>query len=192
VAGLDVLCHRDNCRDAGRFLQCVRGGFRVNDEWMPLSDSDATSLREFLAERDAACPACSYNLRGLASVHCPECNQALTLRVGLMEPIGSAYIIAIVGLAIGAGAAFLTFTAVIVISLIEREFPRGYETLYLLWYPAITAMALGVPLVLLAGKRGRRWFGGRRRAVRRSAAAGAWVGTAAAFWIEIFLVLHSF
>lgn len=30
-------------------------------------------LREYLAERDAACETCGYNLRGVTEVQCPEC-----------------------------------------------------------------------------------------------------------------------
>ncbi|MBX3376176.1 MAG: hypothetical protein KF678_04150 [Phycisphaeraceae bacterium] len=37
------------------------------------------ALREFLAERDAPCPRCGYNLRGLAGVECPECGLALSV-----------------------------------------------------------------------------------------------------------------
>lgn len=39
----------------------------------------ATELRDFLADRDAPCPSCTYNLRGLSGPACPECGRALVL-----------------------------------------------------------------------------------------------------------------
>ncbi len=36
-------------------------------------------LRAFLAGRDAACPRCGYNLRGLVGAECPECGLGLSL-----------------------------------------------------------------------------------------------------------------
>jgi hypothetical protein len=38
-------------------------------------------LREYVAERDVACPSCGYNLRGLESSTCPECGCGLRLEV---------------------------------------------------------------------------------------------------------------
>jgi hypothetical protein len=74
---------------------------------MPSSTSSPPAaqaqLRTFLADTDAPCPSCDYNLRGLTTDACPECNQRLTLRVGLAEPRQRAFIAALVGLAMGAG-----------------------------------------------------------------------------------------
>lgn len=64
---------------------------------------DLAALRAFLAERDVACPSCGYSLRGLQSPACPECNQALKLQVGLVEPRLGAFIAGVVGLAMGFG-----------------------------------------------------------------------------------------
>lgn len=36
-------------------------------------------LVEFLGERDAACPGCGYNLRGVSAGRCPECARGLAL-----------------------------------------------------------------------------------------------------------------
>lgn len=43
--------------------------------------SERDLLQEFLAQQDAPCPACGYNLRGLTGPACPECAGVLTLGV---------------------------------------------------------------------------------------------------------------
>jgi hypothetical protein len=60
-------------------------------------------LPVFLAERDVACPACGYNLRGLREHRCPECGEAIALRVGLVDPRQAAAVAGLIGLAAGAG-----------------------------------------------------------------------------------------
>jgi hypothetical protein len=45
----------------------------------------ANYLHDYLREQDIPCPGCGYNLRGLTSATCPECNQALELRVTVAE-----------------------------------------------------------------------------------------------------------
>jgi hypothetical protein len=60
-------------------------------------------LQRFLSEHDAPCPACGYNLRGLTSASCPECNSELILRIGLVEPRLGAYVTGLVGWSMGAG-----------------------------------------------------------------------------------------
>ena len=39
------------------------------------------TLRMFLADRDAACPECGYNVRGLTTDACPECHRRLRLEI---------------------------------------------------------------------------------------------------------------
>ena len=41
--------------------------------------SNAEELRLYLADRDAPCPGCEYNLRSLSTERCPECGRGLTL-----------------------------------------------------------------------------------------------------------------
>ncbi len=38
-------------------------------------------LREYLADHDALCPYCKYNLRGLPTSQCPECASNLDLEL---------------------------------------------------------------------------------------------------------------
>lgn len=40
---------------------------------------DRHGLRDYLAERDIACPGCGYNLRGLPGDACPECGKPVEL-----------------------------------------------------------------------------------------------------------------
>ncbi len=50
---------------------------------MSLSTADETEhLLAFLRNRDAECPSCGYNLRDLTKPICPECKEALVLKVG--------------------------------------------------------------------------------------------------------------
>ncbi len=41
--------------------------------------SDETDLVRFLSVRDAACPRCQYNLRGLQGTACPECGAEVSV-----------------------------------------------------------------------------------------------------------------
>lgn len=45
----------------------------------PMADAHEM-LRRYLADHDAPCPACGYNLRGLEGETCPECGEAVALR----------------------------------------------------------------------------------------------------------------
>lgn len=42
---------------------------------------ESAALRTFLESRDAPCPNCGYNLRGLTAEACPECKHALRLQL---------------------------------------------------------------------------------------------------------------
>ena len=60
-------------------------------------------LADFLADRDEPCPACRYNLRGLQTDRCPECDRELILQIRLAEPRMAAWIAAVVGASVMAG-----------------------------------------------------------------------------------------
>jgi hypothetical protein len=45
-------------------------------------------LGTFLAERDAPCPRCGYNLRGVESAQCPECGEPLKLALAKRRRLG--------------------------------------------------------------------------------------------------------
>jgi hypothetical protein len=73
-------------------------------------DTDAPTLRddawyfaEFLRDRDAFCPLCRSNLRGLTELKCPNCGIELRLSVGLTDPFLAGWLTAQVVLLIAAG-----------------------------------------------------------------------------------------
>jgi hypothetical protein len=72
-------------------------------------ETDSAFLRAYLAGRDAPCPNCDYNLRGLTGDRCPECGLELVLRVSLSEPKLGAFLTGLVGLSAGAGFSGLIF-----------------------------------------------------------------------------------
>src|ERR1700678_2777121 len=74
--------------------------------------SDDAALVDWLSIRDAPCPLCGYNLRGLASPRCPECGHSLGLSVSLVEPFLKAWV-ALVGSACAGGGVGLVFLALV-------------------------------------------------------------------------------
>jgi len=75
------------------------------DKAMPLDAmrSGTDLLREYLAERDVACPSCQYNLRNLTSATCPECGERLVLLVRSADPRQAAPLAGLIFLSAGAG-----------------------------------------------------------------------------------------
>jgi hypothetical protein len=62
----------------------------------PTEPADARALLlEFLRQRDVACPNCGYNLRNLTRAECPECREALHLRVERPRPGFGLFVIAL-------------------------------------------------------------------------------------------------
>lgn len=70
---------------------------------MPEGDAELEFLRQFLADRDAPCPGCQYNLRALTTGICPECGEKVVVRVAMAEPKLAAMIAGLIGLSVGAG-----------------------------------------------------------------------------------------
>ena len=75
--------------------------------------SSEAAIVDYLRDRDAACPLCQYNLRGLTSSRCPECGRALQLTIGLVEPRMGAWIMAVVSMAGAAGLGVLALVALV-------------------------------------------------------------------------------
>jgi hypothetical protein len=45
------------------------------------ADTRTETIRQFLADRDVACPGCGYNLRGIEQATCPECGRGIELTI---------------------------------------------------------------------------------------------------------------
>lgn len=131
---------------------------------------DTQTLREYLAARDAPCPGCGYNLRGLPGDRCPECRQELVLAVRLAEPRLAAWIAGLVGLCFGVGFSGLLL-AYFLIQITLGRGPGGWGLFFIL-----TAVPLAVEGLPLLG-----WVAWRRRVQRVPASLRA--GLAAFFWL---------
>ena len=107
-------------------------------------------LVNYLAQQDIPCPGCGYNLRGLTGEHCPECGQALVLRVGLAEPRAGRFVAALISLATGLGFNLFVFLWGFF------EMRSGGIAWSQLWSLALFSVILGVATGMLV--RHRRWL----------------------------------
>ena len=137
---------------------------------------DHGMLTTYLAERDEPCPGCAYNLRGLTGPRCPECNQELQVRVGLVEPRLGEYLAALCGLLAGVGMATLELGIVAYASLRYGGPPRR-EAWPIIGIPGVGLVCLSVGLALLLRRRGRAWFRGCEGGARKAVIAGTWGST---------------
>lgn len=60
-------------------------------------------LIEWLADHDAPCPVCAYNLRGLTTDLCPECAAPLRLTIWSPQLNPAPWAVALIACALGAG-----------------------------------------------------------------------------------------
>lgn len=66
--------------------------------------NEADRLAGYLHGRDAACPGCGYNLRGLRGTACPECGEGLTvqkIRYQRASPLTPSFFVGSAGLLAG-------------------------------------------------------------------------------------------
>jgi len=141
---------------------------------MGAASFDSDLLQRYLAKRDASCPRCGYNLRGLHGQTCPECGEALQLHVGLVHPKQGALITGLIGLAAGVGLnGLLLIYAAVIIS--RNGFDGvGFRDSFLI----VTAGGLAIEGVALTA-----WLFRWRRiyrlntTARRSLAAACWLLT---------------
>ena len=115
----------------------------------------AESLTRFLSDRDEPCPGCGYNLRGLPGDRCPECNQALVLRVGLAEPRMGWFLTAVIGAAAGLGLNGLLVIYILVVFVVRL---RMAGPMYFVWHNVVGAVVHGICVwvLLRTGPRIRR------------------------------------
>jgi hypothetical protein len=132
--------------------------------------TDQDRLREFLADRDVACPGCGYNLRDLTGDRCPECGQELVLGVRLAEPRLAALLTGLIGLSAGAGLNGLLVVYFFVVLAVRRTQYGGYGTF--LWVNTTGLLIMGVALA--AWLRAWRRIRTARPHRRWLLAAGCW------------------
>ncbi|MCK4871262.1 MAG: hypothetical protein KAS72_00910 [Phycisphaerales bacterium] len=145
---------------------------------MPGDDIDTENvdlLRAYLANADASCPKCSYNLRGVESAACPECGRALSLSVRVAGLKLRWWLVAVIALAMSLGSLVLdgvdyhlcgSFTI-----LARREAMIGY-VLFLPWMAGLVGIGSVALFRLLLRQPGPRPGASR---VLRVSAGWAWV-----------------
>lgn len=158
------------------------GGSEVSSD----SASRDARLAEFLADQDAPCPSCGYNLRGLRTDQCPECRQSLKLGVQLLEPNFGTLLGFLSGLYAVAGAALIVAIVYVFASLIWGP-PPARARYALLVMPIAAACISGIPALLVSRLNGRRWFRTRSRGAKISLISAAW--TQVFVWVTLFLLL---
>lgn len=144
-------------------------------------NDEAAALKAFLSERHAACPGCGYDLFGLGSTRCPECDLELELRVNLVEPRLGVWVFALVGASAGLGFCALLLAIFGVYAL------RGYVGGG--WRPGVVTLGVGAVVLGVAVWVLARWRGRFRRmhgAARWGAALACWgvaIATATVFML---------
>lgn len=133
---------------------------------VPPADTPDDMLAAYLARRDAPCPSCGYNLRGLTSRRCPECDQELALRVALLVPRAGAFILGLCGTAIGTGFCILLLAFATLHSI------PGKESRLLMF-----GLAVSGPLLAL-------WVAKRRRLIGREGTT-PWMLAAGTFALSL-------
>lgn len=170
------------CTTFGRaFRNCEGNLVSHEDEWKPAGRPDPATelLRHYLADRDEPCPRCGYNLRQLQSLRCPECGDALRLRIALVEPRMAAYLTLLAVCAIALGGALLM--CLLAVFQAPGSWWTEFSARILLWMLVLAGGALACVL------RFGRWI--RRRSTLRqwllvSTAVLVFSGLATAFILE--------
>ena len=135
-----------------------------------MDSAEVDLLPAFLAARDVACPGCGYNLGGLREPRCPECGEAIVLRVGLVEPRKAAGIAGLIGLAAGAGMNGLLLGYALIRTTFFHDTLGGMEAF--LWLNLGGLLVEGGATVFWL----RRWKNIRRLPAQRKVflVAGCW------------------
>lgn len=137
---------------------------------------DAKTLQVYLANRDVPCPNCSYNLRGLSTSRCPECNLEVSLRLELEEPHLRALLVTAVGWwSSVAVPAAVVITAFGITMLPEVNSPTGSEAVLILYIPLAFAIASVPPAIYFVTVAGRRRLRSATKTKRRMMAIGGWI-----------------
>jgi hypothetical protein len=139
-------------------------------------------LRGFLADRDAACPVCRYNLRGLTSNHCPECGAHLDLRVGSADLNLGPWLASLLSVGLPLGFLFIMTGLFVVMSVTDGGVYR--EDLPILGCLVAGTAGYAIALAILIRKRLRFWRLSRGWQLRLTwlVSVCAWVSALAIIW----------
>jgi len=148
---------------------------------------DQQALIAFLAQRDATCPACRYNLRGLANPVCPECGNTLKLAVGLVDGVSRRWIASLVLALIPAGVG-LPMTVVLLLGFTQGlqlrdliEEPEGIVFLFSLIY--LNVCLVGSIALIKIRRRFQTWPPDRQNAVFASLILGNLIVLIMLLWL---------
>lgn len=149
---------------------------------------DQDAVVRFVAERDAPCPVCRYNVRGAPEARCPECAAELRLELGSERLRLGPWLFAVVAFALGLG--FDGVVGLVMAASLTVLPPRSPLAVRQMWLVDVLFLAAAglcaVGLVQVVRQRGRwnRQHAGRQRALAAAiflgvglthAAFGAWV-----------------
>lgn len=149
---------------------------------MRVPERHADLLLELLAREDVACPNCGYNLRGLTSDRCPECHQALTVRVALTEPTLAPFLFGLIGL-----ASFLGFMGCVLVFIIGAEVAGTYHSPWVDYAVLCGIMLALLGLIIFWIRARQRWLTRRSRRQRWTAAC-VLVGLGLCMIVSVFLL----
>jgi len=121
--------------------------------------ADERALLDWLSSRDAGCPICDYNLRGVASARCPECASPLELSVASPRAVHAPWVFAVVSFSMALGFNAVVATMISVVTVISASYNQiGPYVLFGGFSFAALVCAIGL----------LRTIRGRRRWLRRS------------------------
>lgn len=96
---------------------------------------DDEALIAWLADHDELCPACRYELRGLATTRCPECDSRLSLGVSSPDIRFGPWLVSVISFALGLGfdaVVCVMFAAVFAFAVVLRGNPGPPASVYVL------------------------------------------------------------
>ena len=145
---------------------------------MPDADADHAALLKWLADHDELCPACRYDLRGLAAIHCPECDSRLTLSVSSPDIRLGPWLLAVISFALGLGfdAVVCVLFAVGATIALASNPPAGSGP-----PPSFYVLPASLIVLALACFTGIAWLVRRRHRWLRLTPRAQWKGALAVF-----------
>ncbi len=145
----------------------------------PPAIRDAALLAACLADRDVPCPICTYNLRGLDGMTCPECGFALGIRIGSDLRLGP-WLFGVLGLCVPLG--FIVAAGIFAGGKVYANSgsAKDWAIAVYLW-----GSTLAVGIAIFAMIRFRRW-------VWRRSARGQWLVAACCTAMTVLIIAWFF